>query len=126
MRSCVCWIMVALVGGGILTNQEVRAEAASATTSREQEIEQAIRDVQDAEQAVRQAMREVEYTDPECSKLKTELIEMEKRVLSLRQQLYAAVRASEAVRKAEARRREAVLRLQKLRGEHAPETREDK
>lgn len=79
------------------------------------QIEAAIREVQSAEEEVRRVMREVEYTDPECSQLKRELVELERRVLELRQQLTAAIRASEPVQKAEARRREAAWKLQRLR-----------
>lgn len=111
MAGCSFFIFRALAEA--VTN--ATDSSVQATNTLEQEIEQAIQAVQLAEQAVRQAMHDVEYSDPECSKLKAELVELERKVLNVRQQLYATIRASEAVREAEARRNEAAQRLQDLR-----------
>lgn len=108
------------------TELEKTSERASgAKNDLSTQIEQASQAVQEADRRVREVMREVEYTDPECSKIKNELVALEKRVLELRQQLYAAIRASSPVRQAEAERRAAVQRLQDLRRQEKRSADED-
>jgi chromosome segregation ATPase len=119
-RLWMCaWVTVAgcLVGlsHAQITNTVPSSAQPTAVSPADDEMEKAIQDVQMAEQAVRQAMHDVEYTDPECAKLKADLVELERKVLSLRQQLYAAIRASDVVRQAESRRQQAAQRLQELR-----------